>query len=379
VVVGDRLVRAARKPRGRGHVTRYTLVERAEDIDWEWLEARGGRRASGQPEAADPDVSGSPAEQEANKTVNPPVVLDDKTVNPPAGKTVNPLTVLPNKTVNSRAIKLSKFDSTDNNSTDKQLTECSAFGSVASRARDPGSEGLKAYRRATGFNPVPEARRAVGLISLKPRPGTSALIVLPNAKPSDGKPAPARSSSRPAGDLVAQTPGTHNQVARTPTLGGPATNTRCPSHLEQEPVTRITNKNHEGAHERAPARPRGPVANRRQFSALVEYARARLVALPNSVQREAIDRAVTAGDAAMPERWKLCVDAWRLAGHSPVNIVGCLTGSGLASRLRLAAGAGVSGRPGGVSRGGMRGSLRRSGRRMPSRSGLIRMRRTVRL
>ncbi|MEW6232312.1 MAG: hypothetical protein AB1566_08370 [Chloroflexota bacterium] len=46
--------------------------------------------------------------------------------------------------------------------------------------------------------------------------------------------------------------------------------------------------------------------------------------MPNSVQREAIDRAVTAGDAALLERWKLCVDAWRLAGHSPVNIAGVL-------------------------------------------------------
>jgi hypothetical protein len=46
--------------------------------------------------------------------------------------------------------------------------------------------------------------------------------------------------------------------------------------------------------------------------------------LPNGVQREAIYRAVTAGDAALLEQWKRCVDAWRLAGHSPVNIAGVL-------------------------------------------------------
>ncbi|MEW6233258.1 MAG: helix-turn-helix domain-containing protein [Chloroflexota bacterium] len=175
---------------------------------------------------------------------------------------------------------------------------------------------------------------AVGLISLKPRPGTSALIVLPNAKPSDGKPAPSRPSSRPAtgvrgasaplvpGDLVPETPGT--LVGGTPSPGVLGANPWRPSHLEQEPVTRITNKNHEGALARAPAPVRGSTANRSRFSAAVEYARARLGALPNGVQREAIDRAVTAGDAAMLERWKRCVDAWRLAGHSPVNIAGVL-------------------------------------------------------
>ncbi|MEW6231202.1 MAG: helix-turn-helix domain-containing protein [Chloroflexota bacterium] len=183
---------------------------------------------------------------------------------------------------------------------------------------------------------------AVGLISLKPRPGTSALIVLPNAKPSDGKPAPSRPSSRPAtgvrgasaplvpGDLVPETPGNlvpetpGNLVGGTPSPGVLGANPWRPSHLEQEPVTRITNKNQEGAHERAPAPVRGSTANRRRFSAAVEYARARLGALPNIVQREAVDEAVAPGDPTLLEWWKLCVDAWRLAGHSPVNIAGVL-------------------------------------------------------
>jgi len=170
---------------------------------------------------------------------------------------------------------------------------------------------------------------AAGLISLKPRPGTSALIVLLDAKPSSQpvltEPSADQVAQTPgAHDQVAQTPGTHDQVARTPTLGGPAAHTRRPSHPEQEPVTRITNKNHEGALARAPAPVRGSTANRRRFSAAVEYARARLGALPNIVQREAVDEAVAPGEPTLLERWKRCVDAWRLAGHSPVNIAGVL-------------------------------------------------------
>lgn len=176
-----------------------------------------------------------------------------------------------------------------------------------------------------------------GLISLKPRPGTSALIVLPGNR----KPSSAGRAAKPARDLVPEPPG---DLARgTPPPGGLDANTWRPSHQEQEPVTRITNKNHEGALARAPARSRGSLANRRRFSAAVEYARARLGALPNGVQREAIDRAVTAGDAAMLERWKLCVDAWRLAGHSPVNIAGVLD-------WFRAGGPPAAGRPGGGGR-----------------------------
>jgi len=162
VVVGDRLVRASRKPRGRGHIPRYTLVERAEDIDWEWLEARGGKRSglAGEPEAAASAAEGRVEER-------PEEHADDKSTDA-AG-------LLQNKRPEKHAIKGPKFGTTDNNYTDNQLTECFAFGSDKRLPRrDPGSEGLKAYRKATGFNPLPEARRA--LVELEAEIGTAVFV-----------------------------------------------------------------------------------------------------------------------------------------------------------------------------------------------------------
>jgi len=62
---------------------------------------------------------------------------------------------------------------------------------------------------------------------------------------------------------------------------------------------------------------------RQTYSAPVEYARAILKALPNDLQRAAIDKSVknTDGDMAL---WKKCVDAWRMAGYKPTNIKGIL-------------------------------------------------------
>jgi hypothetical protein len=166
-VVGGELVRVRQKPRGRGCVTRYTLVERAEDIDWKWLE---GRREP----AAEP-------ESEEAKTAD----LGDKStdlpgVKPPVGREFSQAKTIENrgfsdKTTDFLAVKLPIIDSTDNNLTDNQLTECFAFGSAKRLPRrDPGSEGLRAYRKATGFNPLPAAREA--LLELEAEIGTGVFL-----------------------------------------------------------------------------------------------------------------------------------------------------------------------------------------------------------
>ncbi len=171
-VVGGRLERAASKPRGRGHITRYSLVERAEDIDWEWLESRKGQPAGGQAEAAERPGA---AESEAapDKTTDERGFSADKTTDLP-GEKLPTERVFSDKTTDLPPVKLPIIGSTDNNVTDNQLTECFAFGSdtrLRPQAR-PSSEGLKAYRKSTGFNPLPAARDA--LLELEREIGTAA-------------------------------------------------------------------------------------------------------------------------------------------------------------------------------------------------------------
>jgi len=98
---------------------------------------------------------------------------------------------------------------------------------------------------------------------------------------------------------------------------------------QKEERSRIKKKEVESAGAKAPDHPPDTKPKERKprprqtYSAPVEYARAILKALPNDLQRAAIDKAVknTDGDMAL---WKKCVDAWRMAGYKPTNIKGIL-------------------------------------------------------